>query len=495
MQYNLQNSLLTNLKIGRNTVFPKPASWADIRKSAQDGHIRLFIDARYPIGFIAAATGGYSIDIDGKHYADYNSAEQFCMADWSDYTDTEGYAIDYPAGANKAHILDIYPQIENENINAFNCARVAASGYEKQGILWAHFNIDNIINLSKCFAYTEYYNDLLIAVTAKKNLLIPNGLDYCFDNTPNLVYLPKINYTNVINMNNFLTNAIALKNTVFDIREAKTAAIIGCYGTSSKFMGNLKSLRISNEAPFDSITSPQINVSYTGMNRIALVQLFNDLPYNVGYTVAGIPTISDNIVSNFSRTDNIQTSQSFVDNGQDFEFVFHIKTPSTAAYTGIFSVGNSAYSAMINFRADKKISANIVRGYGDVTSPMPNIFTQELALDTWYYIKWERINNVHTISYSIDGVNYTAGDSATCADHLYNDGGICVYGWHAAYSANGYTGSINLNNTYIKVNDDYWFRGQPAITKTLSCVGCTGTADLTNDDKAIAENKFWIITE
>lgn len=181
---------------------------------------------------------------------------------------------------------------------------------------------------------------------------------------------------------------------------------------------------------------------------------------NVGYTVVGTPTISDNIVSNFSSTDNIQTSQSFVDNGQDFKFVLYIKTPANAAYTGILSVGNSAYSAMINFRADKKIAANIVRGYGDVTSPMPNIFTQELALDTWYYIKWERINNVHTISHSIDGVNYTTGDSATCADHLYNNGGKLIYGWHSAYLANGYIGSINLNNTYVKINNITWFNGK-----------------------------------
>ena len=32
------------------------------------------------------------------------------------------------------------------------------------------------------------------------------------------------------------------------------------------------------------------------------------------------------------------------------------------------------------------------------------------------------------------------------------------------------------------------------MTKTISVVGCTGTADLTADDKAIATNKCWSLT-
>ena len=50
------------------------------------------------------------------------------------------------------------------------------------------------------------------------------------------------------------------------------------YGTSTNRVDGLKSLKVSTEAPFDDSTSPQINVSYTGLNRNALVELFNSLP-------------------------------------------------------------------------------------------------------------------------------------------------------------------------------------------------------------------------
>ena len=279
MQYNLQSSLVTNLRIKqKNDTFKKPDSWPNIRKNAQNGHIYLLVDDRYPIGFVATVTGGYSINIDGEHYDDYNSQDQFSMADWSDYTDTEGYTINYPTNATKAHIIDIYSQTESNDITAFACARTAASGNEAQGVLWAHFHINNDIDLSKGFAYTEYYNDLLTAVTAKNNLIIASGLDYCFYNAASLKYLPKINYSNVSDMTNFITNAPALENTVLDVSAATTLTKIDICGDSTHFMSGFKGLRISNQAPFNSAITPQINISYTNMDKAALLQLFNDLP-------------------------------------------------------------------------------------------------------------------------------------------------------------------------------------------------------------------------
>ena len=53
---------------------------------------------------------------------------------------------------------------------------------------------------------------------------------------------------------------------------------------------------------------------------------------------------------------------------------------------------------------------------------------------------------------------------------------------------------MDLNETYIKVNRVPWFTGKPAMTKTCSIVGATGTADLTQDDKNIILNKGWSLT-
>lgn len=355
MQLNLQSSLLTFLDISKKSDFKKPSSWPNIRNNAYSNSIRLLVDDRYPVGFIATVTGGYSVNIDGEHYDNYDTSAQFSMADWSSYTDTEGYNIDYPTGATKAHIIDIYPQTEGNNITAFHCERVAASGDEEQGVLWAHFNITNAININQCFSYVspaKYRNKILKAVTAKNDVIsltsgygFSGAFYYCesleylptldgnnynlstyvvfgncssiknikmknfngfisaqtfqdcinleqvktnfpiqagyrtFANNRKLKQLPEIaNSSATTDAYNFITEAASLEDTSLDLSGYSKLTRLSCVGTSSNFMTGFKGLRVSNEAPFNSSTSPQINVSYTGMDRTALVQLFDDLP-------------------------------------------------------------------------------------------------------------------------------------------------------------------------------------------------------------------------
>ncbi len=349
MQYDLQNSLLTDLRISKKRDFQKPSSWQNIRKNAPDNCIRLFVDDRYPIGFVATVTGGYSINIDGEHYADYSSEAQFSISDWTAYTDTQGYAVDYPTGATKAHIIDIYPQTENENITAFCHQRVDdETEHEEQGTLWIHFNISNTINLNNmCSPYPYSYKvNLLKAVTAKNNKLtltgdsdgtfhaeslsyIPildgikltsvsfysNSLEkvnlkdpvlgaatYCFTdchllkdikinnptydalgffqyfaNNTMLKTFPNIDWSKVVQGTDMWTDYNRAGNngtpTVIDARAGTQIKILGLHDTNT-----LIGLRVSNQAPFDSSTTPQLDVHNTALDRQALVTLFNDLP-------------------------------------------------------------------------------------------------------------------------------------------------------------------------------------------------------------------------
>ena len=368
MQLNLQSSLLTSLDFNKKKDFKKPSSWPDIRKNTKANSIRLLADTRYPLGFAATVTGGYSVDIDGEHYDDYNSQAQFSMEDWDDYTSTEGDSIDYPENATKAHIIDIYPQTSGNNITAFSCARVAASGNEEQGVLWAHLTLQNYILLNKFLgSESTYYNSQLLAVTSKNNKIYvsASGFNESFYKASQLEYVPsfigessdtvynttglfrecsKIKEISLQNMKitscygmfnachslenikcknvnvvpthsslnsmyyeNFKLKALMpttytssiqrmstyavyckdLEDTVIDARGATSLKNIDCYSNGTYFAAGIKGLRVSNEAPFDFSSSPQINVSYTGMDRSALVQLFNDLP-----SVTGSQTLS-----------------------------------------------------------------------------------------------------------------------------------------------------------------------------------------------------------
>jgi len=312
-----------------------PSDWNDIRKDCPANSIALYAahSADYTsydnLGFTATCTGGYKVYIDGNVYGSYASGST-CNITWSTSGITTGDDITTPS-ALKAHKIWIEPATNGENITAFHCDRVAASGQEQQGLLWAHFNISNSIDADYMFGNSDnsFKQQVLQAITAKNNTLKldtrsayaivrgcfsltylpvidgpnntleafqafadcytlpninvknfkPSGLRAAFRNARALNKVPQgIDYSNVIRMGDFLTNAVSLEDTILDVSDATALKDIGCYGTSQYFMSGFKGLRVSNQAPFDYTTSPQINVSYTGMDRAALVQLFNDLP-------------------------------------------------------------------------------------------------------------------------------------------------------------------------------------------------------------------------
>lgn len=323
------------------------------------------------LGFTATCTGGYNVFIDGTQYGTTYASGARCSITWSTSGITTGDIVTTPS-LLKAHKIWIEPATEGNNITAFRCARVAVSEREAQGILWAHFNIDNEINLGTAFAtYNSYYEPLMLSMTAKNNIIKCNKLPqfgqssdlaayaanieylpifdlnnntingaagsfnllttaelekvilkngtitgsfnslacnatklkkintknvvlqptFCqqaFQNNQSIEEIPDIDFTNATNLTNFITNAVALKDTVLDTRAGTGITKIDCYGTSQYFMSGFKGLRVSNQAPFNNATPPQINVSYTGMDRSALVQLFNDLPTVTGGQIINV---------------------------------------------------------------------------------------------------------------------------------------------------------------------------------------------------------------
>lgn len=102
--------------------------------------------------------------------------------------------------------------------------------------------------------------------------------DEMFKGMGNLKHLPScIDYSQTTRIRNFLMSDTKLENTVIDVSQNTTLTELSIGGSSSARIDGLKGLTVSPEAPFNG-TSPQINVSYTGLDRNALVNLFNSMP-------------------------------------------------------------------------------------------------------------------------------------------------------------------------------------------------------------------------
>lgn len=319
-------SVFRNLLMKVSGWLGKPADWSDIRKNCPANSIALYAGhtadySQYDnLGFTATCVGGYNVFIDGTQYGTTYASGATCTITWSTSGITTGDDITTPS-AMKAHKIWVIPATEGNDITAFQCQN---SRWDS-GLLWAHFNLTNEITLTECFAVSYYssgYNELLQAITAKNNKIKLSSANY-FDGFVNTTveYLPifesnynhstnfsfgyvkvapklkfkstglvgmfygssfdklgNYDYSDVINMQDYITYNTSLQCDLLDVRSATGLKGIGIYGDASRVMGGFKGLRVSNEAPFNDVTPPQINVSYTGMDRTALVQLFNDLP-------------------------------------------------------------------------------------------------------------------------------------------------------------------------------------------------------------------------
>lgn len=80
----------------------------------------------------------------------------------------------------------------------------------------------------------------------------------------------------------------SLEDTFLDLSFNDTLTLVRVYGTNVHPVRGLKGLVVSSAAPFNG-ASPQINISYTGLAREALVALFQSLP-----------TVTDNQVCNIT---------------------------------------------------------------------------------------------------------------------------------------------------------------------------------------------------
>ncbi len=305
----------------------------------------------------------------------------------------------------------------------------------------------------------------------------------------------------IINANDLVRNTASLNPFVLDLSENTVLTKLTATGTSENVETGLTGVIVSPQAPLDNVTSPQIDVSYTGLNKAALVNLFNSMPYNVGYTTEGSPTITDGIASGFSDSNYLPISGFFTEEG-DIDIVVKITTDNDLS-AGQYPISWNAIAPGI---AGKNGGLYIISGgkYGFLVPLIDGGLPQytapsayALSANTTYYLRllFTAADKSLKMGASTDGVNYTYGINQTVSANMcpintsnnFRIGRANPSGYH-------FLGSIDLNGTSIKVNGKPFFRGTAAVTKTVSVVGCTGTADLTAEDKAIAEDKGWAIT-
>ena len=189
---------------------------------------------------------------------------------------------------------------------------------------------------------------------------------------------------------------------------------------------------------------------------------------NVGYTAVdgGNIHIENGIVSGFSVDDYLETSQTLsFSTQQKIEIATKITTGDTVSLSGIIGprYGNSTFGIYLQ---GNKPSTMFYYNNGQQAKNNYNTSSVSLNTNTTYYLKaiYDIQNVTSTIMVSIDGINYTS-NTKTLNDFASWYTWIDNNTYRIGNTQSGaFAGSIDLNETYIKVNGVTWFNGKQTAT-------------------------------
>lgn len=334
-------------------------------------------------------------------------------------------------------------------------------------------NIRNIIGIRSAFNNSKNIEQICINSNKIENI---SDMSYVFEQSNKLKLYPNIKFSsNTTTLLSYLLNSSSLYPTKFDVSSATGLTIINTYGSSTYPMRGLRGLKVSNEAPFTG-TSPQINVSYTGLDRDALVELFNSMPYNVGYTQpeGSAVTITDGVASGFSTTSYLEINKSF-DYSKDFEMQFAITFNSFSSLTQMINFTGTA--GVLAFNATNGKPNFLLQFTENGTNKTVGTYNASWAntqLNTKTYFRFGREGNTLFLKRSTDLVNWDIKISDIPDTYLP----LSFTNLNIGTKGAPIDGSLDLNETYIKIKENNewipWFIGKAATTKRIDITAATG---------------------
>jgi hypothetical protein len=190
-------------------------------------------------------------------------------------------------------------------------------------------------------------------------------------------------------------------------------------------------------------------------------------PKEQKFTVVGTLTNNDGVFSGFSKNNYIQIPQIITTTPTKYECVLCVKTPSSwnssleAEAIGLnaldydfwmlrFETGyNSTIAGALTFST--KASSN---------SWSTTMGSHGLLPNTKYYIKISWNGTKWTVAYSTNNISYTTTITHTASWPSNSSSFYCLGNSINSWSGNcPFRGSIDLNESYIKVNDELWWKG------------------------------------
>ena len=196
---------------------------------------------------------------------------------------------------------------------------------------------------------------------------------------------------------------------------------------------------------------------------------------SVGYSVVGSPTIQDNILVGPCTNQNFLRLASSFDLNNNCEFLFRLK-PGKTYPGGLFFAGNYGQEFWLLF-----YYSYLIASFGSSqTIKIDGAF----STDTYYSIRLRNIGNTFYLGYLN---NDTWTEQSLTLQTIPSAFSYMEIGAARYQSVNGYDGDgIDLDKSYIKVNDQVWFGTLPAEPKLVGPVDYTVVGSPTITDGVVS---------
>lgn len=189
----------------------------------------------------------------------------------------------------------------------------------------------------------------------------------------------------------------------------------------------------------------------------------------------GSPTINNGTASGFSDNNYFTLPKPMQASLSNWEIVFKIITGNSVT-TGQNITGNYGQTYQnapeIGITSSSNFALYIPKdGTTNYVYPQSSgVGTYTVLANTAYWVKAEFTGSQYKLSYSLDGVNYITDVSVPSSISMYNapQGFIIGNNFWKSNPGCGFLGSIDFTQSYIKINNEYWWRGVTSVESTSS---------------------------
>lgn len=288
----------------------------------------------------------------------------------------------------------------------------------------------------------------------------------------NTKYKCKVEFTGneyVCSSYNFDTGEWEVKKTI-----ASTSTIYGGLtqqigtnrGKGQPFLGTIdltqSYIKINDEIWWQGGTG---DVTLKAGSKLFVPNGFSDYDYyKYQVTKVGTPSLYHGVASGFTTANYLTLPEVFNPLGSEFEVVFKVNL-NTLADNPLLSQNASVQFPRIYL--DIQSTGKILFGVGNNSKWVVKLIGN-IILETGkdYWIKFAYKEGIYYIYYSLNGSDYVLDNSLESTNTILELTAAATIGFtnDSGSGKNSFKGSIDLKQSYIKINDELWWSGAEIVT-------------------------------